>query len=59
MKLDENLIKLEYDKLLEAEDLQNLFPNMKCNWEDDKQRFIKQWRINQEILKELYVNKIE
>jgi hypothetical protein len=59
MKLDENLIKLEYDKLLEAEDLQTLFPNMKCNWEDDKQRFIKQWKINQEILKELYVNKIE
>jgi len=59
MKDEEKIIKEEYQKLLEAGDLENLFPSMKCNWEDDKQRFIKQWRINQEILKESYVNKIK
>ena len=52
-------IKSDYEKLLEIGDLQNLFPTMKCVWEEDKIRFAKQWKINQEILKKLYADKIK
>jgi hypothetical protein len=56
---NELIIKAEYDKLLETEDLKILFPSMKGIWEDDKKRFTKQWNINQEILKKLYADKIK
>ena len=40
--------KVQYDFLLDSGDLQMFFPTMSGEWKKDKERFIKQYKINKE-----------
>ncbi len=50
-------VKKEYDAMLNSGDLEILFPDMTGNWEKDKNRFIRNYNKNQEILNKLNENR--
>ena len=47
--------KIQYDLFLESGDLEDLFPSMTGEWEQDKKSFIKKWEIHKKIINNLDV----